>query len=156
MQYYASSQTIPRPGEGEAGGELFGNTGIQMRLFPSRITRLIIVLKHQKQRASKQTDRSRQALQVFSIISHNALQESADDVMDRCGRTDRGGGLIYTCSKGRSAACSAHDGRTCRERRRYGEGFDLQVSGGSGAVAGLLKMSPVRMKVEPFARQHRS
>lgn len=47
--------------------------------------------------------------------------------------------LIYGCSKGRSAARSAPDGRTCRERRRYGEGFDLQFSGGSGAAAGLLK-----------------
>lgn len=49
---------------------------------------------------------------------------------------------------------NAHQSKqTDWERRSYGEGFDLQFSGNSGTVAGLLKMSPVGMKVEPFARQ---
>lgn len=53
----------------------------------------------------------------------------------------RGGGtrLIYTCSKGRSAARSARDGRACRERRRYEEGFDLQFSSGSGAAKNVAR-----------------
>lgn len=72
------------------------------------------------------------------------------------GRQTWGGGgrIIYTCGACESlknqhmtngvvkvAQLLAPDGGGRRERRRYEEGFDLPRS--------LLKMSPVRMKVEP-------
>lgn len=72
MRYYASSQTILHRGEGEEGGELFQNTGTlvmmekcNFSLSCQQLRSFSEFLGHQKQRTSKQTDRSRQALQVI-------------------------------------------------------------------------------------------
>lgn len=100
MRYYASSQTILHRGEGGAGGELFQNTGTLVMMdkcnfplsFPINSFGVFGASKATHIKANRQIKASTAAhLSVFSIISHNAPQEGAGDVMDRCGRTDRGG-----------------------------------------------------------------
>lgn len=93
MRYYAPSQTIPHRGEGEEGGELFGNIGTLVSNYAAFQSFGASKATHIKaNRLIKASTAGH--LSVFSIISHNALQGNAGDVMDRCGRTDGGGGHV--------------------------------------------------------------